>query len=217
MNSSNPPEDEHRRAWELIPWHVNGRLDESERQRIDAHLRQCRECREETEMQRRVCGAMAADGGVEQIPAAGLARLRREIDALPAAGPKSVPGRRIRHIRALAASLAVIVVGGALVTPALQHAVRGGAGSDYFTVTNPSGGVPGAVIRAVFVPTTTVSQLQTLLADAHLKIVAGPTEAGVYSLAMADASSIDGSLQRLRQNPAVRFAEGVAPRSEAPP
>jgi hypothetical protein len=73
---------------------------------------------------------------------------------------------------------------------------------------------PGAVIRAVFAPTVTLSELQGLLDDAHLRIVAGPTEAGVYSLAMTAPQSIDWSLRQLRGHASVRFAEALGP---APP
>jgi len=50
-----------------------------------------------------------------------------------------------------------------------------------------------------------------LLDDAHLKIIAGPTEAGVYSLASTQTQPVGESLKRLRQNPAVRFAEATGP------
>jgi hypothetical protein len=69
------------------------------------------------------------------------------------------------------------------------------------------------VIRAVFAPTVTLSELQGLLDDAHLKIVSGPTEAGVYSLAMSGSQSVDWSLRRLRGHEVVRFAESVVPAS----
>ena len=39
------------------------------------------------------------------------------------------------------------------------------------------------MIRAVFSPTITLVELQTILDEAQLRIVSGPTEAGVYSLA----------------------------------
>ena len=71
----------------------------------------------------------------------------------------------------------------------------------------------GAVIRAVFAPTVTLSELQSLLDDAHLRIVSGPTEAGVYSLAMSGPQSIDWSLRKLRGHDTVRFAESIGPGS----
>ena len=63
----------------------------------------------------------------------------------------------------------------------------------------------------MFAPQITLAQLQTLLDDSHLKIVAGPSEAGVYSLASTQGRPVGESLNRLRQNPAVRFAEATGP------
>jgi hypothetical protein len=59
----------------------------------------------------------------------------------------------------------------------------------------------------------TVVELQTLLAAAQLKIVSGPSEAGVYSLAAISTRPVDDSLAMLRRQPTVRFAERT--RSEA--
>jgi len=91
------------------------------------------------------------------------------------------------------------------------------APANYYTVTTPAPQAANAAIRAVFTPTVTLSELQALLDDAHLKIVSGPTEAGVYSLAVAGSPSVDWSLQRLRGHDVVRFAESVAPGSGAGP
>jgi hypothetical protein len=87
----------------------------------------------------------------------------------------------------------------------------------YFTVTAPAERHPRAVIRAVFSDSTTLADLHRMLADAHLRIVDGPTEAGVYSLAMSGAQSTDWSLQRLRSHDTVRFAEVITPGSEGTP
>jgi hypothetical protein len=94
-----------------------------------------------------------------------------------------------------------------------------GAGSaDYFTVTSTPPPMSGVVIRAVFTPTVTLAQLESILKDAGLRIVSGPTEAGVYSLAMDGSGSPQASLSRLRTHEGVRFAEpvGAAPRASAP-
>jgi hypothetical protein len=87
--------------------------------------------------------------------------------------------------------------------------------AEYYTVTTATPRPAGEIIRAVFAPTITVSELQAVLDDAHLKIVAGPTEGGVFSLAAANSRPTDWSLQRLRGQAAVRFAEATVPTSDA--
>jgi hypothetical protein len=85
------------------------------------------------------------------------------------------------------------------------------ASAAYHTVTSEAAQHPGEVIRAVFAPSVTLSELQALLEDAHLQIVSGPTEAGVYSLSITGPQSLDWTLRRLREHDSVRFAEGLAP------
>jgi hypothetical protein len=71
------------------------------------------------------------------------------------------------------------------------------------------------VIRAVFSPTITLVELQSVLQEAQLKIISGPTEAGVYSLASDSSLPVHTSLELLRHHAAVRFAEGTRPESGA--
>ena len=82
---------------------------------------------------------------------------------------------------------------------------------DYYTVTTAAQRPPGEAIRAVFAPTITLDELQSILALSHLKIVAGPTEAGVYSLAPTSTLPVTSSLTILRRHHSVRFAEKTPP------
>ncbi len=85
----------------------------------------------------------------------------------------------------------------------------------YRTVTSAMPRPQGEVIRAVFAPTITLVELQTILDEARLKIVSGPTEAGVYSLASNSTLSVRSSLALLRQHSTVRFAEATSPEPES--
>jgi hypothetical protein len=67
------------------------------------------------------------------------------------------------------------------------------------------------VIRAVFAPTITLVELQAILDEAQLRIISGPTEAGVYSLAANSGQPVSTSLALLRGHPKVRFAESIQP------
>jgi anti-sigma factor RsiW len=227
MSPSARETTEHRDSWDLLPWLVNGRLSDTERGRVEAHLRGCETCRTEAAVQRQLCEAMAADTGVEKLPTPGLLRLRGRMDASEACGPLAEsakhavpralqPWRRPRvRAAAAAAAVAALAIGATLLWEgSARQADRG----DYYTVTSAGPQLPEVVIRAVFAPQITLSELQAFLDDAHLKIVAGPTEAGVYSLAMTSSHPVEWSLARLRAHEAVRFAEavGVAPSPAAP-
>jgi anti-sigma factor RsiW len=230
MNAANPPTAEHQGIWELLPWLVNGRLSEADRRRVEAHLRLCSACSEECVAQRRIYDVVSADTAVEQMPMAGLNKLRQRIEiterAATAETPPdqaSSPNRRRAtsavgwRPRAAAVAASVIAVSVALGIPAVLRWNQTRHTAAYYTVTTATPQHPGEVIRAVFAPTATLSELQAVLDDAHLKIVSGPTEAGVYSLAMTGPRSIDWSLRRLRVHDTVRFAEALGPASVRPP
>jgi hypothetical protein len=85
----------------------------------------------------------------------------------------------------------------------------------YYTVTTPEPRAKDEIIRAVFSPAITLVELQAILGEAQLRIVAGPTEAGVYSLATNSSRPVALSLALLRQHAAVRFAE-ITQASRAP-
>jgi len=214
-----PPTAEHREVWELLPWHINGRLSEPDRRRVEAHLHACDACRGECAAQRQIYRVIAADTAVEQMPMAGLNKLRQRIERTEiAASTDAVPERTrpVARWRPRAAAIAASAVAVAVSIPAALHWQAHRAGV-YYTVTTAAAPQGGAVIRAVFAPTLTLSELQSVLDDAHLKIVSGPTEAGVYSLAMSGPQSIDWSLRTLRGHGTVRFAEPIGLAAAPPP
>jgi anti-sigma factor RsiW len=217
MSRSATETTEHQHAWELLPWIVNGSLTDADRVGVEAHLRGCEACRGELAAQRRLYAMMAADRGVEKLPTPGLLRLRQRMDALEAQrplaeGPKSRAPRELRPWRrpgalaAAAAAVGVLAIGATLLW---EGSAQHGGRSDYYTVTSASPQPPGVVIRAVFAPQITLAELQAFLDDAGLKIIAGPSEAGVYSLAVTSSHPVEWSLARLRAHDAVRFAEAV--------
>jgi Putative zinc-finger len=228
---------EHQEISALIPWYVNASIGDSHRQRVEAHLRCCTECRCELQMQRRVYEVMAVDTGVEYIPTASLKRLQSRLDALDSSatnvqsptesqpaidatmdlGPytptRARPARRsIPWTGLMAASLVVTAVAAGVLAASLwtRSQVRVQP-ANYYTVTNPVQRAPSEVIRAVFAPTTTVAELQSVLDESQMRIIAGPTEAGVYSLAASSDRAVSSSLEILRRHSSVRFAEITQP------
>lgn len=116
------------------------------------------------------------------------------------------PAVRDASWRWLAAAAVVLVLGLALFatrTPLPPAA--------YHTVSDAGERAPREVLRVVFTPQTTVERLQFLLGQAKAQIVAGPTEAGVYSLAMTEGQPVAVALAQLRRQPEVRFAEATVP------
>jgi hypothetical protein len=111
----------------------------------------------------------------------------------------------------MAASVAIMAVAVSLLAADRWMQSRTRAGAVYSTVTTSKPRVPNEVIRAVFSPTITLVELQAVLDEAGLRIVSGPTEAGVYSLAADSRRPVSASLASLRGHAKVRFAESIQP------
>lgn len=211
---------EHQEVSALIPWYVNETIDEHERQRVEDHVDACAECCNDLSVQRRIFEGIGAQPALNYMPVASLKRLQSRLDALqspPAMAPaqQQQDGRRMPWRGWMAASIAALTVGVALfaVDRWVQFEARL-TQPNYRTVTNSSPRPQGEVIRAVFSPTITLVELQSILDEAQLKIVSGPTEAGVYGLASKSTMTARSSLALLRRHPAVRFAEGTLPDPE---
>jgi hypothetical protein len=194
---------------DLFPWYLNGTLGDRERQRVEGHVQECSACRDELAKERRIYEEMAVEPSVEYLPAPSLKRLQAAISGRGAEQPASRPAvvRRLLPWRGLAAASIVV----AAVALAFLTANRWGhsGGADYHTVTTPTARPPDEVIRAVFAPTIMLVGLQGILAEAQLRIISGPTEAGVYSLAATSRRPVSASLALLRNHPEVRFAEST--------
>jgi hypothetical protein len=192
---------------------------------VEEHLLGCAGCREDFALEQRIRAGMSVDGPLEFMPATSLNRLRNMLDRDSAAGadaevfhPGTGTGTGARQPRrwqwlAAASFVGAITVAGLLTA---GH-WRVGSSADapvYRTVTDPLPRAREEVVRAVFVPTITLVELQALLDEAQLRIISGPTEAGVYSLAAKSSMPTSTSLALLRRHATVRFAEIVEPAAE---
>lgn len=211
----------------LLPWYVNGRIGERERRRVDAHLTECAHCREELSREQWVYRNMNAETPLEYMPAVSLNRLQARLDGIDASSERppeddaaatsaDKPRRRSMPWQGLmAASVAVMAVALSLLAADrwMQYRARAAmsaAAPVYNTVTTAVPRAPDEAIRAVFSSAITLSELQGILDEAQLRIVSGPTEAGVYSLAANSGRPVSSSLALLRSHAQVRFAESTA-------
>jgi putative zinc finger protein len=224
---------EHEEVFGLFPWYLNGTLAETERQKVDEHVGVCAACREQLARERDIYRAMSAESSLEFIPAS-FSRLQARLDALspekpegsePAvrqsAGQHGISRRRgpMSWPRLAAASIAALALGSLSLVSADRWAQIRALPSEYRTVTTPLPRAPDEVIRAVFSPAITLVELQAILDEAQLRIISGPTEAGVYSLAANSDRPAAVSLSLLRRHASVRFAEStrVDPRAAGEP
>jgi anti-sigma factor RsiW len=216
---------EHQEVSALIPWYVNDTLADPERHRVNVHVGGCAVCRDDLALHKRLFEGIDAQPALDYMPMASLKRLQARLDAAQAQSTSPPmaplpPGRSDTRRVWMAASIAVMAVAVGLLAADrwVQFEARERQ-PNYRTVTTSSPRPQGEVIRAVFSPSITLVELQTMLDEAQLKIVSGPTEAGVYSLASNSTLTVRSSLALLRRHSTVRFAEEtlLEPESGDPP
>jgi anti-sigma factor RsiW len=220
-------DEQHAEIAALLPWYVNGTLDDSGRHRLDRHLDTCATCRADLQLDLQIQRRVSSNPSVEFIPTtASLQRLNQALDALSQEAAE--PSRTLRDLRparrggrpalfAAAAALIPLAVGIGVLGSNLWKPSDSRFLAPYRTVTTGEPHPADEVIRAVFAPNITISEMQSILDEAGLRIVAGPSAAAVYSLAATSKKPVDASLALLRAHVAVRFAESTQPSPAGPP
>jgi Putative zinc-finger len=218
----------HQRAWDLLPWYVNGSLAERERERVEAHLAACLRCQDEERVCRSMARAVAEAGEMAPAPhpvqfqrmlaridesereekeSAGRWRLLAPLRGLVQATPRPLRG-------ALVAQAAVILLlVGFLAWSASSRPTAASLQPAYRTLSNPDAApVPTVRLRVMFSPKATEKEIRELLHGIHGEITAGPSPSGAYTVEVPAASDPAGVvLARLRSEPqVVLFAEPVA-------
>lgn len=222
MTSLSDFESTHAESRDLIPWWVNGRLADDEARRVESHLAQCAECRADVEVERRVRAAVRHKTPVAYAPQVSLQKLwsriedvEREMPTRPApvalcasAAPKAASGARWKVAAGVLLGLGL----GLLAANGWQAARTSGPAAYRTATTKQPTPVRPVQVRVVFSSAVSVEELTRILAGNGFTIVDGPSESGVYGLAIAagNADSAAAALARLRADPRVRFAEPVA-------
>lgn len=223
--------DLHRQCWLMLPWIVTGRIAASDKQRFERHLLDCAECRAELEQQRELCERIRRDEPIMLAPQCSLQKLMARIDAstpelsvqpepaeAPHSGPVAPPivatgARKSAPWLAIAAAVQTFAIAAlmALIWQQREAEMNAPRFTTLSTAATPQ--PSGALLRVVFTPDMTNVEMQQLLRSVDATVVAGPSEAGVYSLRLKDGTSaqqVAAVLTSVRANPHVVFAENVS-------
>jgi hypothetical protein len=195
-------ESSHSRAFELLPWLVNGTLAGAERDAVEAHARTCIACRRELKQQQRLYSAMRGRDTADVSAEAGFDQLSRDLD----------DSARVRRRYAAVAPFGIAAAAGLAVlaillwfTP-LPDIDRAG----YRTLATPAT-TAAPLLDVVFAEDTTAAEMRALLDGIGGEIVAGPTELGRYSVRVPASAAADDArfaelLESLAADSRVRFA-----------
>lgn len=206
----------HSETERLLPWFVNGTLEQDERALVERHLVECAHCRGEIAALRQLQD-LHADAA--QLPDAS-ASFRRLRDRLQAHGTRPRASRwhslgrgwmlAPPWLRGAVAVQAVVVLALAvmLIGPDHRQDARYRTLGDAVPVAASQEDVGQLVV--VFDPHTSQAQVHQLLRASQARIIDGPSDAGAYVLAVpaARASSVRDAL---RAAPGVTMVERLDP------
>ena len=177
----------------LIPWYVNGTLNEAERDTVNRHLGGCPTCTAAVGAEVRFARSMRADpAGMRNFPPADSA-VRDFSARLPRQHPKWQSASA-----AMLMSLTLAVAGGSFL--AGQHLQR----PVFETMTAPAMR-DGPVVQLMFDPSAPENLIRRVVRDAGGTVIAGPTATGIYRISLPDGSDGRAQADRLRNLPVVRW------------
>ena len=203
----------HEQAMELLPWLINDSLNRDERATVLAHSQSCVICRREMKALEDLRDSIQRLFGTVSIPTLDMRIINSRIDkhiSMQNRGRRVVTwlGELFRspwRTAYAAQTVLLIVLAAALLWPATRD-------TEYTTLTQTPDLAAGHYVRAVFSPDLTHSGINDLLEDLQLRIVAGPSDRGVYTLATENSNAVeerDDALELLSQNQGVLFAQPV--------
>jgi anti-sigma factor RsiW len=198
----------HSEVAELLPWFVNGTLDEEERARVERHLADCIACSQDL-IELRDLQALYADESMDLAASEGFARVQRRIE--------QVESNRTSHRRLQRADVrsrwtrywwGAILIAQAAVIVLLAAALLNRPEPRYYhtLAASPVPAKKGAPLVVVFAADRTEGEIRDLLRSLHARIVDGPSAGGAYTLEV-DADESQRALTELRRHSWVRFAE----------
>ncbi len=178
-----------------IAWYPDGDLPGAVRGAIERHAAECGACRREIASIEGDLGASAALAA--PAPERVFARVMERIDQAPRelAAPRA-PGARAWPRAALAAGIAVVVLAGA----AGLFASRLGwerSNPPYEQATAAPLPATGPQLDVVFRAEAPLAEIQAALAELHANIVAGPSAAGVFRVALPTDAETEAAATRL--------------------
>jgi anti-sigma factor RsiW len=215
----------HQEVWDILPWYVNGTLDDRERTSVEAHLSTCAACQGELVRCRNLAAAVrAAAEDAWQPSAEHFARVLARLDATTASAPSRRGwwdrvraqryGEMLRRTPPLMRWTLVTQSVLTLVLAVLLVWQRPWTPERFYRILSSSSEQTAqqrVQIHVVFADDITEKEIRALLTEVQGTIVAGPSPLGVYTVAVAisgDARApADMALQTLRAHSKVRLAE----------
>ncbi len=196
-------DDAHLEVQQLLPWHANNSLTESEQARVEAHLAECDECRADLETERLIGTRVASVApDVEQ----GWADMQARMRAASTGRWQRWTGRRVPVAWAVGAQAAAAALIVAVLLPARAPVQP----NPVYHVLGTAPVAAAGNLLVMFADGTRETDLRAALQRSGARIVDGPTVTGAYVLHVADQARA-GAVARLRDDKHVTLAEPIDP------
>jgi anti-sigma factor RsiW len=207
----------HERAFELLPWYVNGTLSDAEHGDVERHTRNCLPCRVALLEQRHLARLLKEQPTVRLSAEGGFERLLAEIDASRQSA-RRVPGQRALRLPRPAHFATAAALAASLVLAAWLVTLGGDSRREATFVTATQPGGANAEIDVVFANNVSAADHLALIREINGVAIDGPSDVGRYRVRLteADADRIDGIIERLRGDARVRFAARAYSTGEQP-
>ena len=195
--------DDHQVTQSLLPWYINGTLEEAEASRVQAHLAQCPRCQADAAWQD---GLRAVPADVDPAGAVGRdwAALRSRLDARPVAARRAPVAARWRWTRWLPLAVGVQVALAGVLVLAVFHSTQP---AEPYRTLGAATSAAAANALVVFRVDATEAQIRHALRASDARLVGGPTVTDAYLLHVAGLGP--QTLARLRAQPAVLRVESL--------
>jgi hypothetical protein len=195
--------DRHRELRELLPWYITGQLSGADRERVEAHLPVCAECRSEVRFEQRLdeeVSRMPVD--IDQSWERMRARVERDRPAAHGLG-RMAGAITLPAWSGWAAASLLFLSTGVLLMPGTPR-------PGYHVLSSKAVVASPGNVAVIFRPDTRERDMRKALIDSGARLVDGPTAAGGYIL-YVPAARQTAALAKLRARADVEMAEGIDP------
>jgi hypothetical protein len=187
--------NDHVKVQELLPWFVNGSLNEGEQSLVDSHLPGCEVCRTAVEQ------LIAVSARFNVADEMRMEEVSRAADAFV----KRLPPRSKRLAGSAWRQPALAVCGAFVIGLVIWFAFPNEDRFRALSRTSVESAV-GPVIQIVFSPEATEKAIRGILLHDGNRVLSGPSRQGVYRVALGEGQRSDIFVARLRRDPDVIFA-----------
>lgn len=186
----------HQEVLELLPWFVNGTLNEHEQSAVNEHLKGCGECNHEVGILIETSKVFhtTTEPSADSIDQA-RSDFLQQLDA-------SIERKAFRSTRRWlipTAMAACLLIAALFIGPMSQQ-------QESFETLGTNLSSNGPVIQLVFQPDTPEKSIRGLVLADQGHIISGPTAQGVYRLELPADLDPHQVLKRLQDHPDVKFA-----------